>query len=108
MTIVTKEQIEELLAQDDVTAVPSFGNTGDHEEWSRAVLRLALEAISAQWKPIESAPKDGTSILVASRLSPWPPFVEIAKWDPQLALWVSWYGTQIVQPYQWTAKPLAG
>ncbi len=48
MTEPTREQIEEILAQDDVTAVPSFGNDVDHDEWSRAVLRLALDALDGR------------------------------------------------------------
>lgn len=60
------------------------------------------------WKPIDEAPRDGACVLVASVLAPYPPFVEIGKWDvadEEAPKWVSWYGTRIVQPFAFMPLP---
>ncbi|MCZ4331051.1 DUF551 domain-containing protein [Castellaniella denitrificans] len=73
MTINT-QKLRDLLAilEDDVGAVPILL---DHIEAQSAEI-ARLNAIQA-WQPIETAPKDGTAILLGSSDGAW-----IAKYDP--------------------------
>lgn len=110
MTRVTKAHIDEILAQADITDVPSFAENMSEEEqlaWLRETLPLALLGLSLRYIPIdENTPRDGSRILVASSLDGRAYFEEIAKWDKDTKLWMSWYGTRIVQPKYWMPLPL--
>lgn len=112
MTLVTKEHLDEILAQEDITDVPSFAEGMPQETqlaWHRETLQLAILGLSLQYAPIdENTPRDGTRILAASSLEGRPYIEEIAKWDKDAKCWVSGYGTRIVQPTLWMPLPRVG
>ncbi len=54
---------------------------------------------------MDAAPRDGSRVLAASSLGGRPLFVEIVKWSAEDRRWVSWYGTQVVQPTYFMLLP---
>lgn len=72
--MTTDKQIEAALLAFD----PGFGPIDDaHRCMWNAKMRLALEAAErAAWEPIETAPKDGTEVIIADAFG-----VDVAAFD---------------------------
>lgn len=58
-----------------------------------------------EWQPIETAPKDGTDIVVGC--GPWhDPLYGIACWDGALEGWQIWFTDKVVDwPSHWMPLP---
>jgi len=81
------------------------------EKWNcRAALTAALPVIErAKWQPIETAPKDGTSILLFA--SDYPPlsYMGVGQWafaDPDLGFVEGWFWPFAIRPTHWMPLPV--
>ncbi len=80
----------------------------------RAALEAALSALEPQerdgWKPIETAPKDGSNILAYAE-HPSRMFYGVAQWaeaDPDFQKTVSgWFWPFAIRPTHWMPLPAA-
>jgi hypothetical protein len=63
-----------------------------------------IEALRAGWQPIETAPKDGTFVLVYWRDPPqdYPPDVLLYSSESG---WVDDYGSKYMEPTHWQPLP---
>lgn len=67
--------------------------------WIRALLPLARAGVEAQWRPIETAPKDGTRILCPGGILHWS---DPAGWS----LEAGWFdGYHRYSPTLWMPLP---
>lgn len=79
-----QEQDGKILDDDYITDDGNGIRVGDFRR-AREALSHARAAQSDGWQPIETAPKDGTQILVAYAGWAW---VEIASYDEDLRAWM--------------------
>ena len=62
----------------------------------------------SEWQPIETAPKDGTEILLAWRMEHFCNWMmEVAVWSDSRERWIlAWDGDEIEKPdMRWTPLP---
>jgi hypothetical protein len=73
-----------------------------HKEALHAAAELVLAAGLPQWLPIESAPKDGTRVLVYRDFPGLEKVIEIDKWWPAIGRWQKWpWNHPDEQPTHW-------
>ncbi len=110
-----------LEAPDDTPA--RTGNTARDQEMYAAGRAVGEEnakhnaAICGGWRPIESAPKDGTPVLLFARLvgvniatnSPYAPTIHVGAYRTDLRIWTgSAYRNQLeieLEPTHWMPRP---
>lgn len=69
-----------------------------------ALCRMALAALEQEWRPIETAPKDGTPFLVPMKSANYPNAQAICKWvENDKCFWTD--GNQRVTPTHWLPLP---
>jgi hypothetical protein len=94
-------------AFNDIRAKVGGIKTVEHQRQAMAAaldavdqLRLRNVAQSA-WQPIETAPKDGTEVIVVERH-----LVRISFWDePRGGVWSKWPGREPWDPTHWMPLP---
>ena len=103
--MLTPEQMEEA-----VEAAMEATHHAMPFEYMDAALTAALPVIErAKWQPIETAPKDGTSILLFA--SDYPPlsYMGVGQWafaDPDLGFVEGWFWPFAIRPTHWMPLPV--
>ena len=84
----------------------------DLEPYKRQVAELCKQAQEAEWRPIETAPKDGSWFFVKREADPARPkriLESVFRWDESYGMWFAGTGWWQNWPMGWTLwKPLAG
>jgi hypothetical protein len=60
----------------------------------------------AEWQPIETAPRDSTTVLLWESLDDGDPAicVSIGSWEPSIGFWID-FGWETVYPTHWMPLP---
>lgn len=81
-----------------------IGCGGVLDKGDRKLIAPIIAALTSQWQPIESAPKDGTPVLVDHPA--WHSRVLPGEWDENLSAWrVDGFGFPATQPSKWHPMP---
>ena len=111
-TLIDTEVLEQAIeAFSEYTTPGTFGGRVPIEGALIAKLRAALAAqptapVVPQWQPIETAPKDGTVILVVIPTS--YPVIQAAVWDKPFNCWIAGgYMRKTIPLTHWMPLPAA-
>ena len=88
---------------------PSSSMNAARAGWRAARLFTHPQATEPAWRPIESAPKDGTEIIGC-----WPSYIDSGSFARVTCKYVGWswvttdfMGTELAQPTYWSPLPAA-
>lgn len=101
------DQLREALAE--LYLNPMWETKNEVARLRIQLLLLKVEGLEAGWQPIETAPKDGTTILTCMGLHDWD--IEICKfatWHPDVPVRAYWRNTlngQKTEPKYWIPLP---
>ena len=68
-------------------------------------LRALKEGAAPLWQPIETAPKDGTGVLLCCKREQMPPLVISGYWDVGSASWMATSHCELYPPSHWMPLP---
>ena len=74
-----------------------------NEALDAAIAALTRSEVPAGWQPIETAPKDGTPVLLYRPM--WSIHYVIGRWNERLRQWRTDGGRMILDAEYWTALP---
>lgn len=110
----TGEPLQALIATwlEEAGPMPAGGWDGDDEGYSAALMRCAMDLREAlagspalaqpRWQPIETAPKDGTEILLSDGT-----YKRTGYWAKRRECWSVDTVVQLPMPTHWLALPQA-
>ena len=101
-----------IMAYYDVFQTSFFGTNSEHSRAMKAALEsFAARIVPEGWRPIESAPKDGTSFLAfaADPISKDPNYFGVAQWAERQN-WhprsvEGWFWSFSIRPTHWMPLP---
>lgn len=97
----SKDEVLRMAAKEERAAMSCLdGSVGRSEHMLAADMLRAYAEVVDGWRPIESAPKDGTTILVGTWL-----FMEKVKWDVRKNYWTDGLMRLLTEPTHWRPLP---
>lgn len=104
MPLVSPDQLEAAAeAYYAYCGAPWSGLAPKAQDLYRTRMYLALEAFTARmWRPIATAPRDGSAILLFLNMPERGDYIGLDRWDPQDRRWRS---APHAQPTHWTPLP---